>query len=260
MSQVIYSTHSPGCLPHDLGNGVRGVATIPGQADRSHVKNWIWESDAGYRPLLLCMGASAAALMPHRYAVATEGVSDFILLPSLLRRAIESDSLPYQVVPGLAQLARGDIYRIDSESDSMMYLTDGDEAGRKIRREVKRAGIPDVRGFSLPEGLVIEDLVAKETLTSAVLEEIRRSGHKVSEDIGLPDEGRAAHLDKWFESIDVPPPRKRAIASCVLEIVARDPNDLNPSRPLIEDRHAPTLRKLHKSFMSAFPEPSSNPD
>ena len=260
VSQVIYSTHSPGCLPHDLGNGVRAVAPIPGQADRSYVKNWIWESDSGYRPLLLCMGASAAALTPHRHAVATEGVSDFILLPSLLRRATESDSLPYQVVPGLAQLAKGDIYRIDSESDSMMYLTDGDEAGKNIRREIKRAGIPDDRVFSLPEGLVIEDLVAEETLTSAVLEEIRRSGHKVSENIELPDKGRAAHLDEWFESIDIPPPSKRAIASRVLEIVARNPNDLNPSKPLIEDRHAPTLRKLHELFVSAFPEPSSTPD
>ena len=147
VSQVIYSTHSPGCLPHDLGNGVRAVAPISGQADRSYVKNWIWGSDAGFRPLLLCMGASAAALTPHRYAVATEGVSDFILLPSLLRRAIKSDSLPYQVVPGLAQLAKGDICRIDSESDRMMYLTDGDEGGKRMRRKIKSAGIPDDRVF-----------------------------------------------------------------------------------------------------------------
>ena len=102
----------------------------------------------------------------------------------------------------------------------------------KYAAKSSRRGFPTIWVFSLPEGLVIEDLVAEETLNSAVLEEIRRSGHKVSENIELPDTGRAAHLDEWFESIDIPPPNKRAIASRVLEIVARNPNDLNPRQAI----------------------------
>ena len=106
-SQIIYTTHSPGCLPHDLGNGIRAVVTDPGRPDRSTVKNWIWENDAGFRPLLLDMGASTAAVTtPYRFAVVTEGISDCVLLPSLLREATGLDSLPYQIVPGLAELAR----------------------------------------------------------------------------------------------------------------------------------------------------------
>ena len=113
-SQIIYATHSPGCLPHDLGHGVRAVIPSPDQPDRSTVKNWIWKDNDGLRPLLLDMGASTAAVTPHRYAVATEGVADFVLLPSLLREAAGKDTLPYQIVPGLAQLAGSGIRRINS--------------------------------------------------------------------------------------------------------------------------------------------------
>ena len=48
VSQIIYSTHSPGCLPHDLGHGVRAVVSDDKHYDRSSIKNWIWESEAGY--------------------------------------------------------------------------------------------------------------------------------------------------------------------------------------------------------------------
>ena len=249
-SQIIYSTHSPGCLPHDLGHGVRAVVPDPNQDDRSYVKNWIWESDAGYRPLLIHLGASTAAITPHRYAVATEGVADFILLPSLLREATESDSLPYQVVPGLAQLSRSGIHRISSESDKVVYLTDGDDAGKNISSEIESIGIPSDQVFSLPTEMVLEDLVSCETLVEAVCEEIRRSGHEGSKAIEPPDSGRSAYLRGWYEDADIPAPSKRAIASRILELTARSPND--PGKPLLEKRHKPMLRELHESLLHAL--------
>ena len=249
-SQIIYSTHSPGCLPHDLGAGVRAVVPDPGQDDRSHVKNWIWHSRSGFRPLLLDMGASTAAVTPHRFAVATEGVADFILLPSLLRQATESDSLPYQIVPGLARLSRDGIKTINLESDRMMYLTDGDDAGKKISRQIRRSGVPPNHIFSLPPGTVLEDLVAGETLTMAVSEEIRRSGHEATEEIELPECGRSTYLDEWYEHTGIPAPSKRAIASRVLEIAARQPN--KQGLPLLEPRHTNTLKKLHNALLSAL--------
>ena len=249
-SQIIYSTHSPGCLPHDLGDGVRAVVPDPNQDDRSYVKNWIWHSRSGFRPLLLDMGASTAAVTPHRFAVATEGVADFILLPSLLRQATGSDSLPYQIVPGLARLSHDDIKSINMESDRMMYLTDGDDAGKKISRQIKKADVPPGQILSLPPGTVLEDLVACETLTMAVSEEIRRSGHEKREEIELPESGRSAYLDEWYERTGIPAPSKRSIASRVLEIAARQPN--KSGFPLLEPRHTNTLRVLHDSLLSAL--------
>lgn len=249
-SQIIYATHSPGCLPHDLGHGVRAVIPSPGQPDRSTVKNWIWKDNDGLRPLLLDMGASTAAVTPHRYAVATEGVADFVLLPSLLREAAGKDTLPYQIVPGLAQLAGSGIRRINSEADRVVYLTDGDEAGKRIRQNVKSAGIPADRILSLPAGTVLEDLVVSDTLAAAVNEEISRSGHQTREPLELPETRRAAYLDDWYRQNRIKPPSKRAIASRALEIAAGSPTE--PGSPLLEERHRTALAKLHKSLLRAL--------
>lgn len=247
-SQIIYATHSPGCLPHDLGGGVRAV--VPSSPDRSHVTNWIWQSDAGYRPLLLAMGASAAALTPHRFAVATEGVSDFILMPSLLRDATGQDPLPYQVVPGLAQLARGDIARIDGESDAVIYLTDGDTAGKKIHKQVRGSGVPESRIVQLPDGMVLEDFVAAHTLTDAVFAELRPSGCTSTEDLSLPARGRSAAIEAWCASKGLPKPGKRALASRVLDLTA---DNAKPDRPpLTEEDHRPILQEIHNNILAGL--------
>ena len=249
VSQFVYSTHSPGCLPHDLGHGVRAI--VPTAPDRSKVTNWIWETDAGFRPMLVHMGASTAALTPHRYAVGTEGVSDFILLPSLIRAAIDADSLPYQVVPGLAHLSQEGLRSLDSECDTLVYLTDGDVGGKTLLGWLEDEGIPQSRLFSLPDGVVLEDLVFADTLAAAIREELRRSGKDTSQSLLLPPIGRASYLDGWYENAGVNPPSKRAVASRVLEISARRPT--TESHPLLEERYRPALVRLHKVFLDAFP-------
>ena len=251
VSQVVYSTHSPGCLPHDLGHGVRAI--VPIAPDRSKVTNWIWEADAGFRPLLVHMGASTAAMTPHRYAVGTEGVSDFILLPSLIRAAIRADSLSYQVVPGLAQLSKGGLRSLDSESDTLVYLTDGDAGGKELLEWLENEGIPPSRLLSLPDGVALEDLVFADTLSAAIREELRRSGKEVDQALSLPEVGRSSYLDDWYQSVGVNPPSKRAVASRVLDICARRPQ--TESCPLLEDRYRSTLTHLHQFFMVAFGRP-----
>ena len=247
-SQIIYSTHSPGCLPHDLGCGVRSIA--PTMSDRSKVTNWIWENEAGYRPLLHHMGASTAALTPHRYAVATEGVSDFILLPALLRAALEVDSLPYQVVPGIAQLSRDGFRTIDSESDTTVYLTDGDATQKKLGKEANAAGIPEQRFRSLPDGTVLEDLICADTLTAAIEEELRRSGHECQLPSELPDPGCWSFIEQWFDDQSFKLPSKRAIASRILELVARQTD--RDALPLLKDSYRSVLVELHDFFVNAL--------
>ena len=250
VSQIIYSTHSPGCLPHDLGHGVRAVVQDEERPDRSSIQNWIWESDSGYRPLLLKMGASTAALTPHRQAVVTEGVSDFILLPSLLREAVDKTVLEYQIVPGIAQRSAEEVRTLNAESEAVLYLIDGDEGRKSNSGVLKDAGIPDARINVLPDGVAIEDLVAGETLVAAINEELRRSGCTQTLSLALPDVGRNAVLKKWYSEHSIAPPRKRAVASRVLELTSGGASE--GEHPLLNEKHRSTLKRLEAELLKVF--------
>jgi len=86
---VIYTTHSAGCLPRDIGVGIRAVAPayadkdgVRKQTDISQIISSIWEQGQDFSPLLLLLGASAFAFSATRFAAITEGPSDAMLLPS----------------------------------------------------------------------------------------------------------------------------------------------------------------------------------
>lgn len=249
VTQIIYSTHSPGCLPHDLGHGVRAVFPDPNSHHHSIIENWIWESSPGFRPLLLRMGASTAAMTPHRYAVMTEGVADFILLPSLLRDATGKKVLDYQIVPGIAQASKSEIQRTDSESDIVFYLVDGDDGGRANVKKIRRAGISTTHICSLPNDVTLEELVTADILREAVQEQLHRSGHELQVP-ALPDSGRGKFLKDWCQKNSVEEPSKRGIASRVLEIWGK--MRLSRDVPLVEERHKPTLQEIAQQLREAF--------
>jgi hypothetical protein len=86
-AKVIYTTHSAGCLPRDLGTRIR--ATVPTyreedgetvQTDDSEVINKFWTKGRGLSPILIAMGASALAFAATRRAIAERGSG-----PNLLR-------------------------------------------------------------------------------------------------------------------------------------------------------------------------------
>lgn len=82
-SKVIYSTHSMGCLPEDLGGGLRLVKAI-GEAE-STITNRFWaDGDTGFSPLLFGMGAATMAFVPLRRCVLVEGPTDMLLLPTAI--------------------------------------------------------------------------------------------------------------------------------------------------------------------------------
>ena len=61
--KIIYTTHSPGCLPADLGVGIRAV--VPDTEETSHVENSFWRQEGGgFTSLMFAMGASAGCLHP----------------------------------------------------------------------------------------------------------------------------------------------------------------------------------------------------
>jgi predicted ATP-dependent endonuclease of OLD family len=101
---IFYTTHSTGCLPRDIGIGLRGIvpiyrATDTGQemTDHSEILNGFWFDKKGFSPLLIAMGASAFAFSGAQKAVVTEGFTDALLLPTLLREACEVSHLSYQL-------------------------------------------------------------------------------------------------------------------------------------------------------------------
>ncbi|KAA3643205.1 MAG: hypothetical protein DWQ07_22060 [Chloroflexi bacterium] len=100
VSKVIYTTHSIGCLPEDLGLGVRLIEPEQGEENlhinRSTVNNWFWtKNKPGLHSLLSGMGASLLAFFPLRYALFTEGPTDMILLPTIFREVAGKDSLGF---------------------------------------------------------------------------------------------------------------------------------------------------------------------
>ncbi|KRE42275.1 AAA family ATPase [Knoellia sp. Soil729] len=161
-TQVFYTTHSPGCLPSDLGTGIRVLARDPEYADASVIKNNFWEGEGpGFSPLLFAMGAGAAAFSMCRNAVLAEGASDMVLLPTLIRKATRLDDLDYQIAPGLAN-AHGSGIRVEEVAAKVVYLTDGDKGGDEHKAALKGVGVDGSRIFSLPMAQAIEDLINRD--------------------------------------------------------------------------------------------------
>jgi energy-coupling factor transporter ATP-binding protein EcfA2 len=167
--KVIYTTHSPGCLPLDLGTGIRVVARVPDDPATSTLENNFWTAnEPGFSHLLFAMGAEAAAFSAFRRAVLAEGVSEMILLPTLLRNATDGSQLDFQVAFGLSNLSAP--RAISSVALITTFLVDGDKSGDEKKKQLGAAGVPEGHVFQLPKGKAIEDLVDRATYLRTVNE------------------------------------------------------------------------------------------
>lgn len=221
--QVFYTTHSIGCLPHDLGSGIRVV--VPSDTGQeSVIRNSFWAEGPGLTPLMLGMGASVLAFTPTRNAVIGEGGSDAILLPSMIREVTGLADLGYQIVPGLAEISPEAVVSLTAEAGRVVFLVDGDEAGRAIARKLRDAGIPDGRiialGGSVDSGVTPEDLVSSEAYANAVNEELSRSrpGTAGVEFASVPESSRSHWLQTWADSAGANPPARVAVANRLVEL------------------------------------------
>lgn len=251
VSKVIYTTHSIGCLPEDLGAGARLIEVDKSAPRTSTIQNWFWLSHRpGFCPLLFGMGASTLAFIPVRNAVVTEGPSDIILWPTLLREAINSSHLGFQIVPGLSEANRSEIIQLDREAPSIAYLVDSDGGGKKLLKKLTDEGISRDRIFLIPtngkQELTVEDLIDKETYLHAVNEELYRChGQGISfPSSKLPAEGRTAAIKTWCKRQGIDPPSKRAVAYHVL--------DLGMGKSILAKRYYHPLQKLYSAINAAL--------
>ncbi|GGK97317.1 hypothetical protein GCM10007382_16960 [Salinibacterium xinjiangense] len=238
-AKIIYTTHSPACLPPDLGSNIRAVIPDPSHEYRSLLKGSFWEGSAGFSPLMLAMGAGATAFSTARYVVLAEGASEMLLLPTLIKRSIDVPDLEYQVAPGLSEVPPEMYPELDLAGARVAYLVDGDKGGLKRRVELIKGGVPEDRIITLG-ALTLENLLEPEAyleVTRTLLQECN-PGSAVPELPTLPSPGEEVwppFLDKWAKANDLKMPGKRVVASRLIEEAQARPSDFG----------APMLRQLH---------------
>lgn len=243
-TQVLYTTHSPGCLPSDLGTGIRVVARDADYGDASVVKSNFWEGEGpGFSPLLFAMGAGAAAFSMCRNAVLAEGASDMVFLPSLIRAATGLQDLDYQIAPGLAN-AHGSGIRVEEVAAKVVYLTDGDAGGRDHEKALRDVGVDAGRIFRMPQGHAVEDLIHRDDYIATVNSFLELMGQaaRFNDSDSPPGTPIAKGFKDWAKASRVRIPGKVEVAYALLRL---------PSLRLTPSGKK-ALLKLHAGVTEAF--------
>ncbi|MCR3748262.1 AAA family ATPase [Lentzea californiensis] len=240
--QVLYTTHSLDCLPPDIGTGLRFV--VPTSRHTSELRSNFWSSSkAGFRELHVMAGASRTAYSRFSRAVLTEGPSEMLLLPTLIRKATQETDLFYRVAPGLSNL-RADSFELFDSADRTVYLLDGDSGGDTKKKQLIDAGMPADHVLSLPANKAIEDLLTVDSYLQAVngyLEECGQKDRLTAAD--LPDgTTRSKSVDTWC--------RARKIKAGKTIIASRLVND--PDQVELEPEGAAYLKELHAKLTNVL--------
>lgn len=255
-SKVIYTTHSAGCLPEDMGNGVRLVRPTKSDEFRSEIVNRFWaENEPGFAPLLFGMGASTLAFFPTRNAVMVEGASDMLLLPTMLREALGTDVLGFQFVPGLSASTNeigfhGPAIGVNTD---ILFLTDSDPGGEKIKVDLHKRGVAKDRLFSLgsKDGNCeeIEDFIAPNAVISAANALIAKYHPKASifSESDLSGNRRMAALEREFKKRTGVKLPKVDLAYEILATVEKD-----PSVKIVDAKRRSTVRSLGNAILKRF--------
>lgn len=255
-TQVIYTTHSAGCLPFDLGTGVRAVVPQPEQG-RSQVMNSFWQTGPGFSPLLMALGASAAAFAPSRYAVIAEGATEMLLLPSMIREALGGvERLDYQVAHGLAEVGNGALRDLELEAPRVAYLVDGDGGGMQHARRLTAAGVPPSQIVSLGgmnSGTALEDLLCADMYLLGVNEVLQQLGGKALPKAALNASlSRPSAVAKWCNSRGQSVPGKPSVALAVIDILDRAVAKGERPPQLLTPNGRRALTDVHRQINAAF--------
>lgn len=219
--KVIYTTHSAGCLPSDLGRGIRPV--VPQEGERSTIRNGFWMDGPGFKPIMGAMGLGPLAFSITRNALIAEGPSEAILLPTLIRQATGKSELQYQVSPGASNVGGERLPELLSETGRSVILLDGDDAGVESKEVLTDAGadprkVKTYRDF-VDEPLVFEDLIDTASYTEAVNKELQTWQEPESElaPSDLPDVNRVEAVEEWCQDQGLDEPVKPNICQRLAE-------------------------------------------
>jgi putative AbiEii toxin of type IV toxin-antitoxin system len=257
-AQIIYTTHSAGCLPRDLA-GVRAIVPeteeVDGktkQKDHSEAINRYWTMGKGFSPLLLAMGAGAFAFSSTQYALITEGMSDALLLPTLIREATGEDHLRFQPVPSFAEATPDEIKQFDLIAGRIAFLADGDEGGRKHVEKLTKNGIGKAQivyvGDDEDSGFSVEDLLAKSVYLKAVNDELMAwEGIEYPAD-ELPEKGRSKAVDDWCAQKTGRDGKPVELSK--VDVAQRVLDQRSPEAKLLAK--ASTVKKINENVLAVF--------
>lgn len=247
--KVIYTTHSPACLPPDLGTGIRVVVPREDNFQVSDVRNSFWQSGAGFSPLMLAMGAAAAAFTPARFVVLAEGATEMILLPTLIRAATGETDLPYQVAPGLSEVPNDFLPKLDLEAAHVAYMVDGDDGGTKLKAALTDVGVPEslIAELGVPG---IENVLASKDYRAAISALLPECNPDVAVSdlpevppIAVADGGSVAKwMYGWIKDEGLKAPSKVAVANWLVENQRSTPSDAGVA----------VLTSLHAKLLGAL--------
>jgi predicted ATP-dependent endonuclease of OLD family len=247
VAKIVYTTHSPACLPFDLGTNIRAVLPSRENPQESTLENSFWRNAAGFTPLMIAMGAGAAAFSTARYVVLAEGSTEMLLLPSLIRSATDLEELPYQVAPGLSESAPEDYSGLDLEGAHVAFLVDGDDGGSKLAKGLVKAGVRDKQVVHLGS-LMLEHLLDPVVYAAEYRQLLLdwNPGLIVREPLELDLEDPMPwpkQLEQWAKKFDESRiPGKRDVASFLAERGNASPSDTGGI----------ALTRLHAQLMAAL--------
>lgn len=245
-AKIIYTTHSPACLPPDLGSNIRAVVPDKEREDQSVIQASFWHGAAGFSPLMLAMGAGAAAFSAARFVVLAEGASEMLVLPSLIKAALHVPDLEYQIAPGLSEVPSEMYPELDLVGARVAYLVDGDKGGQDRRNALIEGGVPEGRVVTLG-ALTLENLLCQDSylkVTALLLGECN-PGVAIPSLPAMPEpdaEVWPRALESWAKLHSLKMPGKRVIASRLVEEGLADPSDFG--RPILEEAHSAIMAIL----------------
>jgi len=242
VNSIIYTTHSAGCLPSDLGTGIRSIEPIIQDEINigySQIKNSIWLNEGGFSPILFAMGANVIAFTLARKAIIAEGPSETILLPRMFREAMSLDYLDFQVAPGIASISKSDAKLFEFESAKTTYLVDGDKGGKENKKKLQKGGIDANMIVDLPDKYSLEDFVKPEIIQKAINREFRKSGlKKIELDLSkIPENNRIGWFEKQCSKLDLRFPSKVRIA----ENITKEESDI----PILDKSRIRQLKSVY---------------
>lgn len=249
--KVIYTTHSAGCLPEDLGYGVRLV--LPDNTNlTSVIQNKFWAKDQnGFSPLLIGMGARTLAFFPIRRALVVEGVSDILLLPTVFREACSIEYLDFQIVHGLSNVSMEEIPSLEKAGTHVAYFVDTDPGGKALRKMLTDNNINPNKIFDISLGddaeCTVEDLIDCDIFTQAVNNLLTRHHSSkpniTSDQIESPK--RIDKLNEFYQTHNIKPLLKPDIAYEILNI-----KDNYPNNKIIDNQYEQTLQEVFKDIVT----------
>jgi len=240
-AKIIYTTHSPACLPPDLGSNIRAVLPDKKNGQRSVIEGSFWHGAAGFSPLMLAMGAGAAAFSAARRVVLAEGASEMLMMPSLVKAAIAVADLDYQVAPGLSEVPATMYPELDLEGARVAFLVDGDRGGLAIKDALVKSGVSEKRIVTLGT-LTLENLLDPMAYRTVIAKLINDANPSISIQIDdvpeLPDPSSNLwpdFVENWAKDKGYLLPGKRAVASKLVEEGLATPSDYG--RPILVEAH-----------------------